>query len=377
MIIAVKPRQLTIALAAAICAALALTVAGLLFVRPSITNATDDASAKQIAISRCSDTEISIEHARVERDNVILEWSEVYHGPHDWSESYETIYRIDRAHAYDHERWEEVASVRDAFSWSSPTLPGEWYFRVGVVAAVIEGETLTCLDNEVSWGTEYVNVDRPLTAAEWQAFAIDLCANVTVFDMAGWFERDMVHLDWWVDDNYLYETGYYYNEHYEDYVLGYRIEKRKIDDGSSWQYVADLVDERWWKGGPGEAGAWEYRVALVLVRRESQSVSCGGDPTWATVEVQVPTAEDIAHEKAQREILVAEMLRCQVESLTANISDEARPIIVAQIEKMTREQVEYVDGLEELVQLTLISCATSGDQEMGAWITLLMWGSLF
>ena len=119
MIIAVKPRQLTIALAAAICAALALTVAGFLFVRPSITNATDDASAKQIAISRCSDTEISIEHARVERDNVILEWSEVYHGPHDWSESYETIYRIDRAHAYDHERWEEVASVRDAFSWSS------------------------------------------------------------------------------------------------------------------------------------------------------------------------------------------------------------------------------------------------------------------
>ena len=252
--------------------------------------------------------------------------------------------------------------MRDAFSWSGPTAPGQWHFRVGVVGAVIDSETLNCLDMEVSWGTDEVNVDRPLTAAEWQAFAIDLCANVRVSGMGGWFEREMVHLEWWIDDDYLFETGHHYNEHYQDYALGYRIEKRRVD-GAEWRHVTDLVDERRWKG-QGEPGTWEYRAAMVLVSRESQSVSCG-DLTWARAEVLVPTAEEIAKEKAEREILVAEMLRCRVESLTANIGEVARPIILAQIEKLTQEQAEDADEFEELAQLTMLTCATSGDTDMG------------
>ena len=123
-----------------------------------------------------------------------------------------------------------------------------------------------------------------------------------------------------------------------------------------------MTGEKQWHGA-AETGEWVYWVAASYVETGGQAADCPyGLPVTATVEVHIPTAEEAALREERREILIAEMTRCAKRNLTANISDDALPIINEYVENIIAGQVEEQDDIDGLSRLTVLACwDDSGD----------------
>ena len=178
-----------------------------------------------------------------------------------------------------------------------------------------------------------------------------------------------------------YYDGPYVGPRYDNYDVGYRVERRPDQPDSDtgiWHFVAHVNRDHSWEGSP-EPGRWVYRVAVSSITEEGQTFLCHGNQWWEEVGVKVPTEDELALAAAQREILHAEVTRCAKEAFINNISDEALPIITSYIERTVAEQVAHIDDLDELAGFTVTVCAQGNGADDGAnavnlWLLLLLLG---
>ena len=352
-----KIKQSAVALVAVTGVAVTLVLMGFILVEPALTQTTDNPSPEQLTASRCIESELLLQPARIEDDTVVLAWSADYFGAFDWKDSYRTVYRIDRTPAHNSTFQDQVGLLYDEFTLAVPTPPGEYHFQVGIIGTVIDGVNWSCPDVGALWQSITVVVERPLTMDERETFVDSLCAWTSVDLLEARYEDTVVNLNWHVADEFLHHSRHQW-QYYPDYVFDYQIQKRRAnDDNGQWENVADVTDKKRW-GASSEPGDWEYRVALANIIIEDQELPCLGDRVWATAEVRVPTAQEIAEEEAQRTILTRQVMSCQIKALTGNIGEEARPIIVDYIEQTTQYRVDRIKDFGSLVQFVMDGCAT-------------------
>ena len=146
---------------------------------------------------------------------------------------------------------------------------------------------------------------------------------------------------------------------YDDYDVGYNIFRKPggpEGERLGWELVDRVTGEEQWHG-PADAGRWVYWVAASYVETGGQRAYCPyALPVTGTVEIDIPTAAEAGLRQGRREILVAEMTRCAKRGLTANISDDALPIINEYVENLIAAQVEGEDDLDDLSRLTVLVC---------------------
>ena len=224
---------------------------------------------------------------------------------------------------------------------------------------------------------------EPLTPDEFHELVGSVCNAVEVRSLRADLDGDTLELDW--------RTSHYSGPHlgprYHGYEIGYRIERRREasnDAEANWDLVAEVTYRSRWSE-PAEPGHWLYRVAVWAITKDGQTLQCEGTPDWREIAANVPTAAERAQAEAQRQVLLAEATRCAKVSLTANVAEEALPVVTAQIEAAVAERFAEKEGPEvlmELTELTLTLCSGASGSDEGAseltpWIAVRLFGPSF
>ena len=224
---------------------------------------------------------------------------------------------------------------------------------------------------------------EPLTPDEFLELAGSVCNAVEVRSLRAELDGDALELDW--------HTSYYSGPHlgprYRGYEIGCRIERRReASNGAeaNWDLVAEVTYRSRWSG-PADPGQWLYRVAVWSIAKDGQTLECEEEPDWREIPIHVPTAEERAQAEAQRQVLLTEATRCARASLTANVAEEALPVVTAQIEAAVAERFAENEGIEslmELTKLTLTLCSGAsgsdeGTSELTPWITTILFDPFF
>ena len=252
--------------------------------------------------------------------------------------------------------WELLDEAVSDTRWAGGLDTGRWVYRVAASSVARDGQTFTC---ENTGGSGRATILNPANLA---GFAEGMCPGLDVYE--AWLESYSMDEDYqnvtlglawvtYVDDRLHIVPPY------DDYDVGYNI-FRKPDgpegERLGWELVDRVTGEEQWHGA-ADAGQWVYWVAASYVETGGQRAYCPYElPVTATVEIDIPTAAEAGLQQERREILVAEMTRCAKRGMTANISDDALPIINEYVENLIAAQVEEEDDLDDLSRLTVLAC---------------------
>ena len=349
------------------------------------------AAAPSVQAESCDVAYLHYLDARVSWPNsdqprtVTLEWWDELR--YYLEEPYDASYRIERRNAESNGSadWETLETVTNTNSWKGPVELGTWIYRVAIVSVEVDDVSWEC---RPQWAEVSVNV---LTEEELIEAELELFCNhayiwelyATVADSTNWPDETLT-LEW--HDELMYFVMYHGGSDDRFYVeleaIHYRIEKTAApaDDNAVWQTVAEVLDEGTWTGS-AEPGKWVYRVGVVKIEGNGVTREC--KPLWAETKVTILTEEERAEQERQREVLIAESVRCATNELTDNLNRSAMEAVGAYVEERIDEIVGGFDSygdsathFRQLVVLTVLLCSDEGPGSYygygGSWAMVLL-----
>ena len=284
------------------------------------------------------------------KTHLITWWADYHHW--DFKEGFEGLYRIDRkvdARGAGDSTWETVGNVTNTDRWEEPAEPGRWFYRVWLVS-MRHGDLIR--ECKPDWVAE-----EKVIIFSLQDGLEMYCRQVRNAYRSGYFsavvepgsdgEGSTITLEW---RQYVYEL-----EPPPGTAITYYVER--INDapgsGDSWQTLAKVTGQHTWTG-PAQTGRWRYRVALISLQASGLGHECP-NPLWEEVDIWIPTAEEIAKEKSDRQTLVEQATLCARETLTADLTPAAQSIVSSYI----AERVVQVapDDFGKLTTMAVKFCA--------------------
>ena len=182
--------------------------------------------------SLCNNLDVQDLSGYFQADQIHLGWyTSYYDGPHIGPryDGYDVHYRIERLLDQKGEGaqvWYWVAAVTNDNGWAGPADPGQWIYRVAVSSITKNGQTLSC-QGGLKWSQVVVAVPAPLTPDEFAEFAGSLCDQLVVHDLNAHLQEDTLQLNWYTS----YYDGPYVGPRYDNYDVGYRVERRRGSAG--------------------------------------------------------------------------------------------------------------------------------------------------
>ena len=155
---------------------------------------------------------------------------------------------------------------------------------------------------------------------------------------------------WWYDDGYHLPPGA---------AFTYRVARASAaaanPDDAAWVTLTEAPNITKWTDRPGP-GRWLYRVGIINLTVDGAVVqNCA--TRWAETTVTVPTEQERREREAQRQLLIAESVRCAVAAFAGNFSAEARPVISRIIEQRVRNNFSDLSTLEDVASVSIMLCA--------------------
>ncbi len=314
--------------------------------------------------------------------DLYIEWAvDEYRGPHTGPrfDGWKRTYRLERNKVWESQDWETVEDIKNRRFWKGRTEDGgEWSYRVRVLAVSLGDRTMNCVEPHVS-NEAYFHIVQPLTTEETAELRQRICSEFEITYIEGAAEWDVASLHW--ETNVTSDEWFGVDsENYLDWGLRYRVE-RQVDGEDTWTIVGtEVVDIELW---PLFGGAWEgdaepgrssYRVALAGITVAEQVHPCQGELRWSdVVTVETPTLTERAEREAERDILVAEALRCAKDAFTRNVSEEAAPIVQRYVEELVLGDAGQGHDPARLVGLTVTMCSFMDGNDGGSgWETLML-----
>ncbi len=302
---------------------------------------------------------------------VRIEWSvSGYTGPHQGPHyaGYELVYRIHRRVHQDNDvPWVEVADVNGQTTWEGQEPPGDWNYRVHLLAVMHQGMTRKCLGAI----TIYFVVHLPVLVSPEDVtnFAKDQCERLEIIGLVGETTPETVMLNWVTNERILPPV----QQAFGDYAPNFGVE-RSHGSGPWTPEKVTMPQATWWEG-PAIPGRTLYRVTLLSITVGEQTFPCQGVLSRAEVLIVTPTLQARAEREREQAILAAEATRCAQEALTGNISAEALPAVNKFVDRLVARAVDRNTGSETndgLVRFVVTLCASaSGDEGAVALWSLL------
>ena len=155
---------------------------------------------------------------------------------------------------------------------------------------------------------------------------------------------------WWYDDGYPLPPGA---------AFTYRVARASAaaanPDDAAWVTLTEAPNITKWTDRPGP-GRWLYRVGIINLTVDG-AVAQNCSTRWAETTVTVPTEQELRERAAQRQLLIAESVRCAVAAFAGNFSAEARPVISRIIEQRVRNNFSDLSTLEDVASVSIMLCA--------------------
>ena len=341
------------------------------------------AQAEYCERARVVDLHAEVHHTDLETPGyVVLYWSyDISPWPKDLYLD-EVAFRVDRRNAKGGE-WETVGTVVIDYTWTGPTDPGQWIYRVSLVSLHTSEGTELC--SNVAAETA---VDLPSESELTQNLLGQLCqASEVNYLLAVRPEDGSLMLKWEDELDHYYEEDWHHlrgdnTPTFRADAVIYRVGRSSVVPGGSedgWTTLAE-TEERTWTG-PAEPGRWVYRVGTVRMTKGSISQDC--DPWYAEEYVSIQTEEEAAEQERQSKILQAEATRCATQTLTSGLRNEAWEIVANYTAERVAEAVaESADPndpeatFNSLVTLTVLLCAEESPPLGYGVSTGPVWGTL-
>jgi len=156
---------------------------------------------------------------------------------------------------------------------------------------------------------------------------------------------------WWYDDGYPLPPGA---------AFTYRVARASAaaanPDDAAWVTLTEAPNITKWTDRPGP-GSWRYRVGIINLTVDG-AVAQNCATLWAEATVAVPTEQERREREAQRQLLVAESVRCAVAAFAGNFSAEARPIISRIIEQRVKNNFSDLSTLEDVASVSIMLCSS-------------------
>ena len=127
-------------------------------------------------------------------------------------------------------------------------------------------------------------------------------------------------------------------------------------DDAAWVTLTDAPNITKWTDRPGP-GRWLYRVGIINLTVDG-AVAQNCSTRWAETTVTVPTEQELRERAAQRQLLIAESVRCAVAAFAGNFSAEARPVISRIIEQRVRNNFSDLSTLEDVASVSIMLCSS-------------------
>lgn len=156
---------------------------------------------------------------------------------------------------------------------------------------------------------------------------------------------------WWYDDGYHLPPGA---------AFTYRVARASAaaanPDDAAWVTLTEAPNITKWTDRPGP-GRWLYRVGIINLTVDGAVVqNCA--TRWAETTVTVLTEQELRERAAQRQLLIAESVRCAVAAFAGNFSAEARPVISRIIEQRVRNNFSDLSTLEDVASVSIMLCSS-------------------
>ena len=157
---------------------------------------------------------------------------------------------------------------------------------------------------------------------------------------------------WWYDDGYPLPPGA---------AFTYRVARASAaaaanPDDAAWVTLTEAPNINKWTDRPGP-GRWRYRVGIINLTVDGAVVqNCA--TLWAEATVAVPTEQERREREAQRQLLIAESIRCAVAAFAGNFSAEARPVISRIIEQRVKNNFSDLSTLEDVASVSIMLCSS-------------------
>ena len=340
--------------------------------RPTPPPPLTQAELEEFVESLCNNVEVRFTEAQhYGGGRVRFSWSvSEYTGPHQGPRyaDYELIYRIQRMdRVAGGTYWNDVVDVEGQTTWEGHgESEGDWNYRIYLVAVEYMEAPHKCPLPVVLYSS--IALQILASPEELENFVSGRCRDLKIIYLTGQAEWDRVSLDWETNEHTLPPDWRLFG----GYAPVFSVEGR-TDGTVPWNDLATVVGLTLWEG-PAIPGRAFYRVAVSSVSVNGQAFPCQGGRKWTDVSVTASTVEERTKREYEREILIAEATRCARESLTANISEEALPIVEEFVDRLVAKATERGDPEDnnELVGFTVTLCASaSGDESAAALWSLL------